>query len=208
MAPEAQHPATLATDPQEIARALHAEATGILDGGLRSLLEGFGRPVPQGSYALDLMVWRDLDLYLIPPHDTLDVDRFFALGGMLAQRLQPHRMHFRDETRRQSPGLPAGMYWGVYLPDTTAPGWKIDPWAITAQQCSRLVKYQAWVTERLTPESRKLILDLKTSVHRHPKYRRGFGAKEVYDAVLSSKVRTLDEFSNYLVETGGVHLNR
>jgi hypothetical protein len=33
--------------------------------GLLALLRSFGRPHVSGSYALDLMTWRDLDIYLV-----------------------------------------------------------------------------------------------------------------------------------------------
>jgi hypothetical protein len=63
------------------------------------------------------------------------------------------------------------------------------------------------VEGRLTPELRSAILVIKASVHEHPEYRRRFGAKDVYDAVLKSNVRTLRDFSDYLRDVAGVYLN-
>ena len=40
------------------------EATDLLENkGLRTILEEYGTVLPTGSYALDLMTWRDLDLF-------------------------------------------------------------------------------------------------------------------------------------------------
>lgn len=45
--------------------ALKQEADKLLVGkGLMRILEAYGRPYVTGSYDLDTMTWRDLDLYL------------------------------------------------------------------------------------------------------------------------------------------------
>jgi hypothetical protein len=69
------------------------------------------------------MTWRDLDIHLV--REQADVRAFFALGGEIAALLAPPRMHFRDESRQRTPGLPPGFYWGVYLGDERAGAWKI-----------------------------------------------------------------------------------
>jgi hypothetical protein len=37
-------------------------------------------------------------------------------------------MHYRDETIARTPGLPSGLYWGVYLGNERDGAWKIDIW--------------------------------------------------------------------------------
>ena len=118
--------------PDPIARdeALCAEADRILwKRGLHRLLAQYGEVHPVGSYALHLMVWRDLDLYLLAPDIT--VDTFFGLGRQIAKLLDAPRMHYRDERSGHTPGLPRdGLYWGIYLDDERAGAWKIDLWAL------------------------------------------------------------------------------
>src|SRR5688572_27081686 len=136
---------------------LHREADTLLyERGLLSVLQRYGRPQLTGSYTLGLMTWRDLDLDLVT--DDVDLSGFFALGSTVALVLDPVRMHFRNERRAQTPGLPAGLYWGIYLGDTDGLGWKIDLWAITSDEHrSRLAAMQA-LEARLTPASRQAIL--------------------------------------------------
>lgn len=47
--------------------------------GLLGILSNYGNPVPTGSYVLELMTWRDLDIYL----ETSEITetRFFQLGA-------------------------------------------------------------------------------------------------------------------------------
>ena len=107
--------------------AIRTEADRLLESGLRALLADYGDVHVVGSYALDLMTWRDLDIHLV--RERLDVPAFFTLGGEIAALLQPHRMHFRDESCVATPGLPKGLYWGIYLGNERAGAWKIDVWA-------------------------------------------------------------------------------
>src|SRR5438067_429082 len=84
------------------------EADRILAGGLRDILSRYADVHVVGSYALGLMTWRDLDIHLV--REDVRIDEFFRLGMEVAALLAPHRMHFRDETRVATPGLPGGLY--------------------------------------------------------------------------------------------------
>ena len=177
------------------ASALRSEATAILEGGgLRASLSRYGTVVVHGSYALDLMVWRDLDIYLVLT--SLDVKPFFELGAELAELLDVHRMNFRNELVRSTEHLPRGLYWGIHGT------WKIDIWGVDAAEAARLTEYESTVARELTAETRDAILRIKASVYTHSEYRRAFGAKDIYEAVLRASVRDLDGFAAYLSATG------
>lgn len=191
---------------QSKSQSLQAEATAILEErGLNDLLQSYGRVVVHGSYALDLMVWRDLDIYLCS--DTFQLSPFFELGARVAELLPAHRMHFRNELTAPSEGLPKGLYWGVHLRDQPYGPWKIDIWAVDADELERLTEYQQSVARQLTPASRRVIIALKSQLHNHAEYRRGFGAKQIYDAVLHSGVREVADFVAYLKEKHGLQID-
>lgn len=164
--------------------------------GLLETLRRYGDVVPHGSYALDLMVWRDLDIYVCPP--VLDLHGFFATGKALATLLSPHRMHFRDERDATDGTLPAGLYWGIYLRDHPIGAWKIDIWAVERDELTRLLRYQKQVAAKLNADNRRAILAIKSRVHSHPEYRRRFSARQVYDAVLEHGVRTVEEYATHM----------
>src|SRR5205823_1225812 len=50
---------------QETNEELRDEADRLLDSGLRKILDDYGELYVIGSYALGLMVWRDLDLHIV-----------------------------------------------------------------------------------------------------------------------------------------------
>jgi len=178
------------------------EADRLLESGLLAALGRYGEPHVIGSYSLRLMTWRDLDIHLV--RDALDVQAFFALGGELAALLEPHRMHFRDETVVGTPGLPKGLYWGVYLGDENAGAWKIDVWATDRADFEPVRRFNDGIAARLTDDTRAAILAVKAACWRHPQYRRGFTSADVYAAVLDRGVRDVDAFWADLGVTKGI----
>src|SRR5258708_40005821 len=102
--------------------ALRREADGLLDAGLRDTIATYGEVHVIGSYALRLMTWRDLDIHVV--RDPPDLAGFFELGGAIAALLEPPRMHFRDERRVGTAGVPRGLVWGVDLGGEGAGAWK------------------------------------------------------------------------------------
>ena len=187
----------------ERAAQLRREADELLGArGLQTLLAHFGTPKVQGSYALQLMTWRDLDLYLVA--EQLSVASFFALGGRLAELLSPHRMSFRNERIAQTADLPNGLYWGVYLNDEPLGDWKIDLWAVEPAEYARLMEVQNELLARLTERSRLAILAIKADCWQDPRYRKEYGSLDIYRAVLDDGVTTISQFSDLLLRRKGV----
>ncbi len=181
---------------QETNEELRDEADRLLDSGLRKILNDYGELYVIGSYALGLMVWRDLDLHIVQP--AINKKRFFDLGERIADLLSPHRMHYRDETIAATQGLPRGLYWGVYLGDERDGAWKIDIWITDADAFEATRVYGERVRERLTDSTRSTILQIKSECWRHPQYRRTFASGDIYAAVLDHGVADIDEFWRFL----------
>jgi hypothetical protein len=181
---------------QETDEQLRSEADQLLASGLHSLLNDYGEVHVIGSYALHLMVWRDLDIHIV--QSALDKKKFFELGGRIADLLNPHRMHFRDETIVATEGLPRGLYWGVYLGNERQGAWKIDIWVTDATGFEATRDFGERIRERLSDSTRSLILRIKSEVWRHPQYRREFSSSDVYSAVLEHHVIDIDGFWEFL----------
>src|SRR5439155_19084992 len=114
--------------------------------------------------------------------------RLFELGGRVASLLKPHRMHYSDETVRQRPGLPRGLYWGVYLGDERAGAWKVDIWISEPEAFEAVRGYGERLQARLSDPSRAIILQIKSACWHHPEYRRAFSSADIYSAVLDHGV--------------------
>jgi hypothetical protein len=173
--------------------ALRAEADNLLtETGLLDLLRQRGSVHVSGSHALRLMTWRDLDVYLEAP--AITVTDFFTLGTRISELLDPWKMFFTNNRARLDPKYPAGLYWGIRLGDVRKGAWKIDLWAMDPPACRLALEKCDEIAARLTPESRQVILELKSQLWQHPDYRDTITAKTIYDAVLDGRVTDLDGF--------------
>lgn len=178
-------------------RTLRAEADALLYAqGLHPLVSEYGSVHVSGSYALQLMTWRDLDLYLEAPQ--LTVEQFFGLGGRVASLLAAWKMFFTNHRRQPSSEGLHGLYWGIRLGDVTAGAWKIDLWALDTPTCQERLAHTQRIAGRLTPDSRTTILALKAQLWNHPAYRDTITSQDIYEAVLDAGVNCLDEFWDYV----------
>jgi hypothetical protein len=182
---------------RELNSLLKSEADEILlEKGLLGILNSYGMPHVTGSYSLELMTWRDLDIYL--QVDDFSETDFFALGSKICSAFTPVKMSFRNELLAKTKGLPAGWYWGVYLGDERAGDWKIDIWAVDASECQRLLRYCADIKQKLTRAAAEKILDIKSRCWQDPQYRRSYSSADIYDAVLEKNVADIEGFRTYL----------
>jgi len=163
---------------------------------LRALLARHGTVHVTGSYALELMAWRDLDVYVESPEVSLG--EFFTLGGEIAALLSPVRMQFLDNRGGGLDGLPSGLYWGARLGELLQGAWKIDVWAVRPETCAELIAYCDGIAARLTPRARRAILRIKSHCWRDPAYRKGFTSQDIYRAVLDYGVSDAEGFAAFL----------
>ena len=183
-------------DLSQLNLKIRKEADSILyTQGLKLILDDYGTAHVSGSYELNLMTWRDLDIYL---ESNISEEQFFEMGNKLAQLLKPVKISFRNERIARTKGLPNGLYWGIYLGNERAGSWKIDIWAVDTKELESLLEYRNKIKNRLTETTRKRILDIKSQCWQNPKYRKSFTSTDIYDAVLDDCISCYDEFQLYL----------
>jgi len=183
-------------DLSQLNLKIRKEADSILyTQGLKLILDDYGTAHVSGSYELNLMTWRDLDIYL---ESNISEEQFFEMGNKLAQLLKPVKISFRNERIARTKGLPNGLYWGIYLGNERAGSWKIDIWAVDTKELESLLEYRNKIKNRLTETTRKRILDIKSQCWQNPKYRKSFTSTDIYDAVLDDCISCYDEFQLYI----------
>jgi hypothetical protein len=183
-------------DPFAAASCLRTGADELLRStGLMSLLEHYGKVYPTGSYAYDLMTWRDIDLCVAT--EDLSVGTMFRLGSALAELPQVGSMYYRNEFVMKTPDNPLAVFWCVdfYLPEQE--NWKVDVLLAGPEEVGRVLLPGEQLQERLTPEARKAILRIKGVVCRRPAYRQEYGSQAIYRAVTEDDVRTVEQWDEW-----------
>ncbi len=195
-------------DLLDINSKLKAEADFLLkDKGLFEVLQKYGSVDVHGSYKLDLMTWRDLDIYVVS--DSFSNYEVFDLGRGVAVCLNPMKMTYVDERqRRLAPGYPegypVGYYWGVMLGHALKDAWKMDIWMLSRVEYAKAILPHDTIAKKLTDQTRQIIMEIKSAVWNHSLYRKNFFSVDIYNAVLDSGVVGLDSFRQYLKDKGTV----
>jgi len=164
---------------------------------LIKILERYGNINFTGSYELDLMYKKDIDISLI--NDDLSVPEFSQLGKELIDTLNTPSVYYRNTRITPVDKRPENaLYWGINTGE-----WWIDLWAMSNSVFTRADEYIRDIKSKLNDQSRILILELKAELMDTQKYGKDFGSRELYDAVLNHRVKNIEMFNNYLENNRG-----
>lgn len=172
--------------------------------GLHEILNKYGVPVYHGSFELDLMTWRDLDIYLV--NDNHTEIQHFGLGKEISLCLKPYKMSYRNEIIAKSEMLPRGLYWGIYTDSVFPEIWKIDIWTIDNEQAVKYAKQMNGIKTHLNDENRRAILEIKHNCCKHPEYRKKFFSMDIYHAVFENRIQSFAEFVAWLQKNRAINL--
>lgn len=182
-------------DLRDRANELRAEALALLGGPFGTTLrEALGEYEIAGSVALDLMAWRDIDLFV--QLEAADAPRMLGALPSLTEALARQgqavtRVLYRDEHLEPDPAFPGQP--GLYLGLVTAGGWKIDLWGWAADRHPEQQRRHRELVARFAGIDRDLVLRLKNALWQRPDYR----SMEVYEFALAHPGATLEDFEGH-----------
>lgn len=174
-------------------RSTKEEANSLLRHfNLLSILQDYGEVRITGSYQLDVMLKKDIDISIV--NDDISVEEFSDLGKKLINKLNTPSVYYRNTRISPVDKRPENsLYWGIKTGD-----WFIDIWAMSNKVFERADKYISLIKSKLNDKNRKVILILKNEFINNGTYGKNFSSRELYDAVLNNHVETASQFNTYL----------
>ncbi len=186
------------TDEALLERAgqLHSEAQALLfEDGLLAAIQSFGPTFVSGSVALDLLVRRDIDIYVQLAGD-LDTSAFFEIGAAITRKFQVLKASYSNHFIRNFPGFDHGLFWGIQINHHDRK-WKLDLWGYGpghfTEHCTRFERLR----EALRAVNPATILRIKDELRDGDGYRYGTSGNDIYTAVLTGNVRTAEQFCDW-----------
>jgi hypothetical protein len=171
--------------------SLKVEAEKIVtDLNLLSILKKFGDARIVGSVELDLIVKLDIDIHiLLKKKSDLDANLFKISKELLDIDLitEIRISDFRGED---------SFKVTIDNISSTSGNWSIDFWITKSEKTTAFNKMEE-IKQKLNPESRSDILNLKEYFHQKGMLRDGL-SKVIYDAVLNEKIVSIGDFESYL----------
>ncbi len=155
-----------------------------------------------GSSVLGLMTWRDIDISVSSPR--LGIERVYEVMIPLLTHPRVRQVRYLNESSTfNATGLLGDerYFFMVFYDSGAESDWKIDI-SFWLAEGVRSEPIHNMVEQKLTPETRLIILRIKNVWWKQSSYRQEVSSVDIYAAVLLHGVRTLDEFDQYLVERG------
>ncbi|MFL6764813.1 MAG: hypothetical protein ACJ8FO_06415 [Sphingomicrobium sp.] len=184
------------------ASALRTEALSLIQSTRVDdlLKERFGDCSIVGSVALDLMSWRDIDLYV--PVERSDAQRFIdvlpAIYGAFAGAAHTVvRATFNDEWAVPRGSYGTGYYCGFRVRTPAAVAWKIDLWGWGRGTYEAKLQEHRSLAGRLARADRDLILKLKQETQQLPEFRKEITSWDIYQFVLAGEGTRLAELQAF-----------
>lgn len=181
----------------QIADELRTQARQLmLEGGVEELLTRYGELYYAGSYALDLMAWKDIDMNLIinDPNDRRQAAAELAKHFILLP--EARRVLIDNSLHEKYAGMPQGTCLSVKM------GWKLDIWLVDAATSAQTERKTEWVREHLSPHARSIIVSWKQR-HLLPSGRTPkFSGHWLYQAVLGEGLESDADICAYLTKQG------
>ena len=168
------------------------EATNLLrNSGIENILKKFGKVVFTGSYAADLMMNGDIDIYVV--NKTYSKKRVLEIFNKIANFCFFEGYLFFDWKKNKHPDFPAAYYIGLKKKiDGTK--WKIDIWFLTPNDLHKL-EYFNLNPDKINKEQKLAILKLKNFRN---KFFQNISSKIIYDMALKDNVTTTEGFKKYI----------
>lgn len=197
---------TLVTNQQQ----LYDQAADVIKKlNLFQILAKYGQVNLVGSFALELMTWKDIDFEVVTPNPSIEA--YWEIVKHLLNQPGVINLTLQDTTQSQSSNQARGLYIGLkYNPEKFSDiwdlinqggkdAWKLDIW-FTNNIDSKAVFSTKIINQQLTPESKLAILRIKQAVSALPSYRKTITSMDIYTAVINDKVVDLEGFKAYLAK--------
>lgn len=167
------------------------EAINLLQkSGIENILKKFGNVIFSGSYASDLMMSGDIDIYVI--NKDFSKKKVLEIFNKLANFCLFDGYLFFDWKRNKHPDFPLAYYIGLKK-KISKTKWKIDIWFLKPTELHK-INYFSLDADEISKEQKLSILKLKD--YRN-KFFQNISSKLIYDMVLMHNVTTIQGFRKY-----------
>jgi len=163
--------------------------------GLEAIIKPYNEIVLSGSYVLDLMVWRDLDLFV--DIQKIKQEDIYDIATDIFNQFKPTWLETKN-TFNETSGCPQGYFLGFETNIVENNLWNIDIWFTNNEHINQNQNYLNNIKNKLPDHLRTVIMDIKHHVCSHPLYGHQFFSIDLYDAVLNHKINSYTDFKAWL----------
>ncbi|QVK17483.1 hypothetical protein KHQ81_11570 [Mycoplasmatota bacterium] len=188
---------------EEYNENLKKEANIFYNPLLKSILNPYGKVIITGSYALDLMTWRDLDIFL--EVENIKQSDIYDISCRIFKAYKPIWFETKDTFLDES-GCPKGYFIGFESKIINNKLWNVDIWFTSNEYIENHLTYIEHLKKKITPKNKQLILMLKRLLIKEGYYGSQIFSVDIYQSVLEDQVSTLEEFKQWLLNHRNINI--
>jgi hypothetical protein len=157
--------------------------------GLLERLGNYGEVKIVGSYYLDLLVWRDIDINVIIDDNEFDKAEIYDLGNFAIQQLEAEKIVFKDNRSIKWPREPKGIYMGII----GIKNWKFDIWFLDKENYQKSIQLAQKLKSDLD-QSEENVYEIKYELSKEDGFRKDYFSWDIYRYIIDENIKDNQEF--------------
>lgn len=162
----------------------------LYDFGLLNELNNYGTPHIVGSYAMDLMAWNDLDIYV--SNELMTTEKLYELTSFILNTFHP----LWYEAKKDVIDGKTAWFHG-FETEILGELCNVDIWFFNNATITKALDFSKSIKQKLivTPELKEVVINIKQSLIENEQYGFDkFSSMDVYSAVFEDNVRSNKDF--------------
>lgn len=162
----------------------------LYDFGLLDELNNYGTPYIVGSYAMDLMAWNDLDIYV--SNESMSTEKLYELTSFILNAFNPVWYEAKQEVSDEKTA-----WFHGFETEILGELCNVDIWFFDKETITKALDFSKNIKQKLiaTPELKEIVINIKQLLIENEQY--GFDkflSMDVYTAVFEDNVKNYNEF--------------
>ena len=166
----------------------------LYDFGLLNELKNYGTPYIVGSYAMNLMAWNDVDVYV--SNESMSTEKLYELTTFILNTFHPVWYEAKKEV---SDGKT--VWFHGFETEMLGELCNVDIWFFDRDTITKALDFSEKIKQKLlvNPEFKEIVISIKQSLIENEQYGFDkFSSMDVYKAVFEDNIRSYKEFiENY-----------
>ncbi len=162
----------------------------LYDFGLLDELNNYGTPYIVGSYAMDLMAWNDLDIYV--SNESMSTEKLYELTSFILNTFHPVWYEAKKEV---SDGKT--VWFHGFETKILGELCNVDIWFFDKDTITKALDFSKNIKQKLlaNPELKEVVINIKQSLIENEQYGFDkFSSMDVYKAVFEDNVISYTDF--------------
>ena len=163
----------------------------LYDFGLLNELNNYGTPYIVGSYAMDLMAWNDVDIYV--SNESMSTEKLYKLTSFILNAFRPRWYEAKKDVADGKT-----VWFHGFETEILGELCNVDIWFFDSDTITKALEFSENIKQKLLAnlELKEVVINIKQSLIENEQYGFDkFSSMDVYTAVFEDNVKSYKGFT-------------